>query len=180
MTTRRYILIGIPIACILSIIVSIVISKPKGELKSAKRNTPSARQLQNVSGNSKDTVTQTVQGLTMPSYDEQGKEVIIMRGENTILLNDNVYKIISPEIEVTDSANTGDGTQSVFITSENGEMNKTSEEGYLSDNVVIHFDPDTRLNTDSLRYLPEKSLFVRTNPLPFMGKAQKLLDKVAK
>ncbi|GJQ22897.1 MAG: LPS export ABC transporter periplasmic protein LptC [Planctomycetia bacterium] len=177
MTTRRYILIGIPIACILSIIVSIVISKPKGELKSAKRNTPSARQLQNVSGNSKDTVTQTVQGLTMPSYDEQGKEVIIMRGENTILLNDNVYKIISPEIEVTDSANTGDGTQSVFITSENGEMNKTSEEGYLSDNVVIHFDPDTRLNTDSLRYLPEKKLVCTDEPVTIYGKGTKIVGQ---
>ena len=34
----------------------------------------------------------------MPSYDEKGKEILVLRGENTILLNDNVYKIIAPKL----------------------------------------------------------------------------------
>lgn len=100
----------------------------------------------------------------MPNYDEQGKEVVIMRGENTILLNDNVYKIIAPEIEVLDSTRPESETYSFLITSNTGEMNKTSDEGYLSDNVVVHIDPETQLNTDYLRYLPEKKVCIYRRP----------------
>ncbi|MBE7445788.1 MAG: LPS export ABC transporter periplasmic protein LptC [Planctomycetia bacterium] len=162
MTIRRYILIGIPAACILSIIVSLVISKPKREAGRQKENSSSIKQVRNANIHGTDTVTQTVQGLIMPNYDEQGKEVVVMRGAETFLLNDNVYKIVSPEIEVMDSANAESGTQSVLITSESGEMNKTSDEGHLSDNVVVRLDPETQLNTDYLRYLPEKK-FVDTD-----------------
>ena len=70
-----------------------------------------------------------------------------------------------------DSADTEDGTQSVLITSDSGEMDNTSNEGYLSDNVVVHLDTETQLNTDYLRYLPEKNLCTQTIPLPSMAKA---------
>jgi len=93
MTKRRYVLIGIPVACLLSIIVSLILSESKEEPRSAKQNPSPSRQLQNIPGAGTETVTQAVAGLTMPSYDEQGKEVVIMRGENTFLLNDNVYKM---------------------------------------------------------------------------------------
>lgn len=177
MTKRRYILIGIPVACMLSIIVSLVISKPKRETESKKENTSPVPQLQNVPGSGTDTVTQTVQGLTMPSYDKQGKEVVIMRGQNTFLLKDDVYKIVAPEIEVMDFTHSEEGTQSVFITSQEGEMNSTSDEGYLSDNVVVHFDPDTRLNTDHLRYLPEKKFVCTDEPVTIHGKGIKIVGQ---
>lgn len=172
MTIRRYILIGIPAACILSIIVSLVISKPKKEIRDQKENPSPQKQVHTITGT--DTVTQTVQGLSMPNYDEQGKEVVIMRGENTFLLNDNVYKIIAPEIEVLDSANTESGTQSFLITSDTGEMNKNSDEGYLSDNVVVHLDPETQLNTDYLRYSPEKKFVYTDDPVTINGKGVKI------
>lgn len=177
MTKRRYILIGIPVACMLSIIVSLIISKPKGEPKSTKVNASPSRQLQNIPGSGTETVTQAVQGLTMPSYDKQGKEVVIMRGENTFLLNDNVYKIVTPEIEVMDFTHSEEGTQSVFITSREGEMSSVSDEGYLSDNVVVHFDPDTRLDTDYLRYLPEKKFVCTDEPVTIHGKGVKIVGQ---
>lgn len=174
MTLRRYILIGIPAACILSIIVSLVLSKPKKEIERQKEKPSPQRQAHHITGT--ETVTQTVQGLTMPNYDEQGKEVVVMRGENTLLLNDNVYKIISPEIEVMESATalTGSETQSIFITSNTGEMNKASDEGHLSDNVVVRFDPETQLNTDYLRYSPEKKFVYTDDPVAINGKGVKI------
>src|SRR3989337_2775711 len=141
MTKRRYILIGIPAACVLAIIVSLVISQPRKYTKNHKEN------------------------LTAPNYDEKGKEVLVMRGKSTYLLSNNIYKIIEPEIEVMDSANTESGTQSVLITSDSGEMDNTSNEGYLSDNVVVHLDPETQLNTDYLRYLPEKKYVYTDDPV---------------
>lgn len=178
MTIRRYILIGIPAACILSIIVSLVIFKPRKEIGNQKENPSPRKQVRNISNiTGTDTVTQTVQGLTMPNYDEQGKEVVIMRGENTLLLNDNVYKIIAPEIEVLDPAKPESETYSFLITSNTGEMNKTSDEGYLSDNVVVHIDPETQLNTDYLRYLPEKKFVCTDDPVAINGKGVKIVGQ---
>ncbi|MFN3530997.1 MAG: LPS export ABC transporter periplasmic protein LptC [Candidatus Brocadia sp.] len=175
MTIRRYILIGIPAACMLSIIVSLVIYKPKKEIGNQRENPFPQKQVRDIAGT--ETVTQAVQGLAMPNYDEQGKEVVVMRGENTFLLNDNVYKIIAPEIEVLDSATAESGTQSILITSDTGEMNKTSDEGYLSDNVVVHLDPETQLNTDYLRYLPEKKFVYTDDPVTINGKGVKIVGQ---
>lgn len=133
------------------------------------------KQVRDIAGT--ETVTQAVQGLAMPNYDEQGKEVVVMRGENTFLLNDNVYKIIAPEIEVLGSATAESGTQSILITSDRGEMNKTSDEGYLSDNVVVHLDPETQLNTDYLRYLPEKKFVYTDDPVTINGKGVKIVGQ---
>ncbi|MDE1888824.1 MAG: LPS export ABC transporter periplasmic protein LptC [Planctomycetota bacterium] len=163
MTKRRYLLISIPAACILFIIASLIIQSKK-DIDSQKENRTSKERssAHKQPHDRTDTITQTVQGLLMPSYDEKGKEVFIMRGENTFLLNDNIYKITAPEIEVLDSANTERGTQSVLITSDSGEMNKTSNEGYLSDNVVVRLDEETSLTTNYLKYLPERK-FVDTD-----------------
>lgn len=173
MTKRRYILFGIPVACILSIVVSLIAYQPGKDTKKQKENpTPRKQTQDNI--NSTDAITQTVQNLSMPNYDEKGKEVLVMRGENTVLLNDNVYKIVAPEIEVMDSANTESGTQSVLITSDNGEMNNTSNEGFLSENVVVHLDQETQLNTDYLRYLPEKKFVYTDDPVTINGNGIKI------
>lgn len=177
MTIRRYILIGIPAACIISIVVSLVMSKPKREIGSQKEKSPPSKQVRNENIRGTDTATQTVQGLTMPNYDAQGKEVAVMRGAETFLLNDNVYKIVAPEIEVLESVDSKRGTQSVLITSENGEMNATSSEGYLSNNVVVHLDPETQLNTDYLRYLPEKKFVDTDNSVTINGKGVKIVGQ---
>ncbi|HEY4481611.1 MAG TPA: LPS export ABC transporter periplasmic protein LptC, partial [Candidatus Brocadiaceae bacterium] len=99
-------------------------------------------------------------------------------GKSTYLLSNNIYKIIEPEIEVMDSAaNTENGTQSVLITSDSGEMDNTSNEGYLSDNVVVHLDPETQLNTDYLRYLPEKKYVYTDDPVTINGKGVKIVGQ---
>ena len=124
MTIRRYILIGIPAACVIAIIVSLVISQPGKYAKSQKENPASKESPQIPQGahgiSNKDSITQTAQNLSVPDYDEKGKEVLIMRGKSTYLLSNNIYKIIEPEIEVMGSASTENGTQSVLITSDSG------------------------------------------------------------
>jgi len=165
MTIRRYIFISIPVACVITIIVSLVLSQPKRSDEAEKKeNIPKESSLQNKQMideiRSSDNVTQTVDGLLVPNYNENGTENFIMRGKNTFLLENDIYKIIEPEIEVLNSENSSDGTQTVIITSNIGEMDKESSEGYLSDNVVVHLDSETQLNTESMKYLPtEKVVF---------------------
>ena len=181
MTKRRYILIGIPAACVLAIIVSLVISQPRKYTKNQKEN-PTAKESPQIPAEAhgisgKDSITQTVRNLSVPNYDEKGKEVLVMRGKSTFLLSNNIYKIIEPEIEVMDSESTESGTQSVLITSDSGEMDNTSNEGYLSDNVVVHLDPETQLNTDYLRYLPEKKYVYTDDPVTINGKGVKIVGQ---
>lgn len=181
MTKRRYILIGIPAACVLAIIVSLVISQPRKYTKNQKEN-PTAKESPQIPAeahgiSNKDSITQTVRNLSVPNYDEEGKEVLVMRGKSTYLLSNNIYKIIEPEIEVMDSESAESGTQSVLITSDSGEMDNTSNEGYLSDNVVVHLDPETQLNTDYLRYLPEKKYVYTDDPVTINGKGVKIVGQ---
>lgn len=174
MTKRRYILLSIPLTCIVCIIVSLVISQPRKEKKdqradpASKEDFSARKEAQNI--NSNDKLIQTVEGLSIPKYDEQGNETLIMRGKNTFLLNNNVYKIVEPEIEFLDSANPEHGTQSIFITSDNGEMNNISNEGYLSDNVIVNLDRETKLNTNYLRYSPEKKSVYTDDFVTITGK----------
>lgn len=180
MTKRRYILISIPLACIVCIILSLIISQPgKGKKDQKEHNTTkdsssAKKQVQGISNN--ETSKQTVEGLSVPRYDEKGQQTMIMRGESTLLLSNDVYKIIFPEIEILDSpdADTKNGTPSVFITSDIAEMNNISNEGYLSENVVIHLDQETQLNTDFLRYLPEKKSVYTDDPVAIHGKGLKI------
>jgi len=183
MTKRRYILIGIPITCVIVIIASLVIYQPRKSTKDQKENTAQTKSAQ-IPGQppgigSKDSITQTVQELSVPNYDDQGREVVVMHGKSTFLLSNDVYKIIEPEIEVMGSstASAENGTPSVLITSDTGEMNNTSNEGYLSDNVVVQFDPETQLNTDYLRYLPEKKFVYTDNPVTIHGKGIKIVGQ---
>ena len=148
--------------CITGNIPAEKVHKNQKENPTAKESPQIPREAHGISN--KDSITQTVQDLSVPNYDEKGKEVLVMRGKSTYLLSNNIYKIIEPEIEVMDSESAENGTQSVLITSDSGEMNNTSNEGYLSDNVVVHLDPETQLNTDYLRYLPEKSMCIQTIP----------------
>lgn len=173
MAIRRYVLITIPLACLIIILVSLIVYRPTENKEKPKETSMPPKQSQERLNNS-DAIRQSVEELSMPSYDEKGKEILVMRGENTMLLNDNVYKIISPEIEVMDSTGTENGTQTILITSDKGEMNNVSREGYLSDNVVVHFDVDTKLNTDYLRYLPNKNQVYTDNPVTILGNGTKI------
>jgi LPS export ABC transporter protein LptC/lipopolysaccharide transport protein LptA len=181
MTIRRYVLIGVPVLCVLTIIVSLIISHPKKASDEKKENSSrekaSATQKQMSAVSGTNTVTQMVQGLTFPNYDEKGREVVVMRGESTLLLSNDVYKIVSPEIEVVDAPDANGGTQSFLITSDSGEMNNASREGYLSENVVVHLDPETLLNTNYLKYLPEKKIVYTDDQVAIHGKGIKIVGQ---
>lgn len=161
MTKRRYIFLSIPIICFITIIISVILSKPKSKnpvekpgesVVSSEDSLKNKQIIDDIRKSGK--ITQTVDGLFLPNYDKEGNETYTMRGKNTFLLENDRYKIIEPEIEVMDDEDQGDEAQKVIITSDIGEMDKISNEGYLSDNVVVQLDKETRLYTENMRYFP--------------------------
>ncbi|MCR4291290.1 MAG: hypothetical protein NUV76_00270, partial [Candidatus Kuenenia sp.] len=115
MTKRRYIFLSIPIICFITIIISVILSKPKSKspvekpgesVVSSEDSLKNKQIIDDIRKSGK--ITQTVDGLFLPNYDKEGNETYTMRGKNTFLLENDRYKIIEPEIEVMDDEDNGD------------------------------------------------------------------------
>ena len=81
---------------------------------------------------------------------------------------------LSPEIEVLDSANPESGTQSVLITSDIGEMNNTSNEGYLSENVVNSSRPGNNTQYGLSEIFTRQKLVYTDDSVTINGKGVKI------
>ncbi len=105
-----------------------------------------AREKQKLSqGSEAEDVSQEIYGLYLPSYDENGKRVSVIRGAYTVFLNNKTYKITKPEIEFTgDSDNDGNDNQSknIIITSDTGKVEKATNMGVLYGNVITTLGED--------------------------------------
>ncbi len=118
-------------------------------------------------------VRQYISNFYLPRYDETGKEVFTIRGREAFLINDMFYKINRPEIhmkgamgqmgdseeeEVADSAEDKElsETQDVVITAKKGEMDRQTNIGVLTDNVVVRLGDNTTLKTERLLYYPDE------------------------
>jgi len=122
-------------------------------------------------------VTQEIYGLYLPSYNDNGKEVSVIRGAYTIFFDNKIYKITKPEIEFAgDSNNDGNGLESkgVVITSDFGEMDKTNNKGFLYDNVITRFGEDLKIYTEDLNYTPEDNKVYTDGPVTVKGGRMKV------
>ncbi len=117
-------------------------------------------------------ITQEIYGLYLPSYDDNGKVVSVIRGAYTIFLDNKTYMITKPEIEFAgDSNNDGNENQSkgVVITSDFGEMDKTNNKGFLYGNVITRFGEDLEIYTEDLTYSPEDNTVNTDGPVTVKG-----------
>ncbi len=113
-------------------------------------------------GTDEQDVSQEIYGIYLPSYDQDGNEVAIIRGAHTVFLNNKLYKIAKPELEFsTDSKKKEDKDKDkhkpkvVVVTSDFGEMNKTTNKGFLYGNVITRLGDELKIYTDDLKYLPD-------------------------
>ena len=122
-------------------------------------------------------ITQEIYGLYLPSYDDNGKVVSVIRGAYTIFLDNKTYKITKPEIEFAgDSNNDGNDHQSkgVVITSDFGEMDKTNNKGFLYGNVITRFGEDLEIYTEDFTYSPEDNTVNTDGPVTVKGGRMKV------
>ncbi len=122
-------------------------------------------------------VSQEIYGLYLPSYDEDGKVVSVIRGAYTVFLNNKTYKITKPEIEFAgDSNNDGNDHQSkdVVITSDTGEVDKATNRGVLYGNVITRLGEDLVIHTEDFTYSSEDNTVDTDGPVTILGEQMKV------
>lgn len=172
MRKRSYLFLGIIVVCLLLLGLSLsgsleTTSYVKREeqplLKQIMNESSKNKQKQTLDYNPKD-VTQEIFGLYLPSYDENGQEVSVIRGAYTIFLRNRLYRITNPEIEFaglgSGDENNKNKPNNIIITSDFGEIDKVTKEGFLYENVVTRLENGIQIFTDDLKYLNEdKSVY---------------------
>ncbi len=119
-------------------------------------------------------ITQEIYGLYLPSYDKNGREVSVVRGAYTVLLDNRIYRIAKPEIEFTNTGKSANQPKDIVITSEFGEIDKTTDKGFLYGNVITRLGEDLEIYTDDLRYLPDNKTVNSDGQVRIKGKQMKI------
>ncbi len=185
MRKRSYIFLGIIVVCLLLLGLSLSGSlettsyvKREGQpmLKQIIDEGSKRKQKRTLDYNPKD-VSQEVFGLYLPNYDENGEEVSVIRGAYTIFLRNRIYRITNPEIEF---ASLGEGDENknkpknIIITSDFGEIDKVTKEGFLYENVVTRLENGVQILTDDLKYLNEEKSIYTNGFVTVKGEGMKI------
>jgi LPS export ABC transporter protein LptC/lipopolysaccharide transport protein LptA len=165
MRKRRFVYMGIIIVCFLLLALSIsglleYTSYIKKEDQAVLREIidESSKRKQRLTLESDiEAITQEIYGLYLPNYDKDGKEVSVIRGAYTVFLKNKIYKITRPEIELLDAGSKENNQPgNIVVTSDFGEMDKTTNKGFLYGNVIIRLEEDFKIYTDDLKYVPDE------------------------
>ncbi len=165
MRKRRFVYMGVISVCFLLLVLSLsglleytsYIKKEKQPMLKEIMDEGSKRKQRLTLGADAEDITQEIYGLYLPNYDKDGKEVSVIRGAYTIFLKNSIYKITRPEIELLSDSD-GNNSQSgdIVIASDFGEIDKTTNKGFLYGNVIIRLEEDFKIYTDDLKYLPDE------------------------
>jgi LPS export ABC transporter protein LptC/lipopolysaccharide transport protein LptA len=165
MRKRRFVYMGIIIVCFLLLALSVsglleyttyIKKEDQPMLKEIIDESSKRKQRLTLESDIKD-ITQEIYGLYLPSHDKDGKEVSVIRGAYTVFLKNRIYKITRPEIELLSSGNENNKQPgNIVVTSDFGEMDKTTNKGLLYGNVIIRLEENFKIYTDDLKYLPDE------------------------
>ncbi len=165
MRKRRFVYMGVISVCFLLLVLSLsglleytsYIKKEEQPMLKEIMDEGSKRKQRLALGSDAEDITQEIYGLYLPNYDKDGKEVSVIRGAYTVFLKNKIYKITKPEIEFLDVSNENNNQPgNVIITSDFGEIEKTTSKGFLYRNVIIRLGEDLKIYTDDLEYLPDE------------------------
>ena len=185
---RRYIYLGIIIICLLFLALSIsglfrFTTYAKREKNPTIKDVidEDTRREQKLSQVSEtENVSQEIYGLYLPSYDENGKAVSVIRGAYTIFLNNKTYKITKPEIEFAGDSNNEDNddndsqTKNIIITADTGEMENATKSGVVYGNVISRLGEDLEIHTEDFTYSSENNTVNTDGPATVLGKQMKV------
>ena len=127
----------------------------------------------------KEDVSQEIYGLYLPSYDDDGKVVSVIRGAYTVFLNNKTYKITKPEIEFAgdsdnDDEDNGREPKGIVITSDTGEVDKATNRGVLYGNVITRLGEDLVIHTEDFTYSSEDNTVNTDGPVTILGEQMKV------
>jgi len=182
---RRSIYIGIIIICLLFLALSIsglyrFTTYTKREKNPTLKDVidEDSKKKQKLSRVSEtENVSQEIFGLYLPTYDENGKPVSVIRGAYTVFLNNKTYIITKPEIEFPgEDDNNGKSNQAkdVIITADTGEMDNATKSGVVYGNVISRLGGDLEIHTEDFTYSPEDNIVDTDGPATVLGKQMKV------
>ncbi len=129
----------------------------------------------------KQDISQQIYGIYLPSYDKEGNEVAVIRGAHTVLLDNKLYKIAQPEIEFTTDNKKEKGKDKdkhqpkvIIITSDFGEMDKSTNRGFLHGSVITRLGDDLKIFTDDLKYSPDDKIVNTDGHVTVIGNRMKI------
>ena len=182
---RRSIYIGIIIICLLFLALSIsglyrFTTYTKREKNPTLKDVidEDSKKKQKLSRVSEtENVSQEIFGLYLPTHDENGKPVSVIRGAYTVFLNNKTYIITKPEIEFPgEDDNNGKSNQAkdVIITADTGEMDNATKSGVVYGNVISRLGGDLEIHTEDFTYSPEDNIVDTDGPATVLGKQMKV------
>jgi lipopolysaccharide transport protein LptA/LPS export ABC transporter protein LptC len=123
--------------------------------------------------------SQEIYGLYLPSYDDDGKIVSVIRGAYTVFLNNKTYKITKPEIEFAgdsdnDDDDNGRDPKGVVITADTGDVDKATNRGVLYGNVITRLGEDLVIHTEDFTYSSEDNTVNTDGPVTILGEQMKV------
>ncbi|MGR3220730.1 MAG: LPS export ABC transporter periplasmic protein LptC [Candidatus Anammoxibacter sp.] len=183
MTKFRYFLIGVVGICVLFLMLSIsgVLQRIDTKTDSTSfLNKDKAGRINSLIENDEDGIygksNQSILGLNIPWYDSSGRVAAVIKSRHTTLFNNKIYKIKEPVIKF--KINSGKKAilsfAEITVTADNGIMDIETTIGTLTGNVVIHLDNNIQIKTDSLSYLPAKSVIVTDDDVLIIGDKMKI------
>ncbi|MDR4503672.1 MAG: LPS export ABC transporter periplasmic protein LptC [Candidatus Scalindua sp.] len=183
MRKRSYIFLGIIVVCLLLLGLSLTGSlettsyvkrEEQPMLKQIMDESSKNKQKGTLDYNPKD-VSQEIFGLYLPSYDENGQEVSVIRGAYTIFLRNRIYRITNPEIEFAGLSDGGENKpKNIIITSDFGEIDKITKEAFLYENVVTRLENGVQIFTDDLKYQNEDKTVYTNGFVTVKGEGMKI------
>lgn len=182
MSKRKIIYISIATGCILALFLSIMGFLPdmfpertdKEPLETGLIKKPAPQD--KIEGLE---VSQAIEGLYLPTYDKAGKEQMVLRGERAAFINNRLYKVTKPVIDIYYAAGEKPSANPtpVTITSLHGEMDKATNISILYDNVVIKLTEKMNAYTDNLKYEPDKRRILTDDAVTIIGERMKVSGK---
>ncbi len=184
---RRFIYLGIIITCLLFLALSIS-GLFRFTTYARREKNPTIKEIIDEDTKKKQKLSQVsetgdasqeIYGLYLPSYDDDGKIVSVIRGAYTVFLNNKTYKITKPEIEFAgnsdnDDDDNGREPKGIVITADTGDVDKATNRGVLYGNVITRLGEDLVIHTEDFTYSPEDNTVETDGPVTILGEQMKV------
>ncbi len=184
---RRFIYLGIIITCLLFLALSIS-GLFRFTTYARREKNPTIKEIIDEDTKKKQKLSQVsetgdasqeIYGLYLPSYDDDGKIVSVIRGAYTVFLNNKTYKITKPEIEFAgdsdnDDEDNGRKLKGIVITADTGDVDKATNRGVLYGNVITRLGEDLVIHTEDFTYSSEDKSVDTDGPVTILGEQMKV------
>lgn len=114
---------------------------------------------------------QEVEGFRLLGFSNAGVPEWAATGDRAVLQKSNLYRVFKLKLDVFAGVDPATGEQQALrLSSDTGNINQSTKEALLDDNVAVRLDKNTMVYTSSLRYQPAEDLMTTDKPVRLVGR----------